>query len=181
MATTRISDNQIDEATAATITTLNFLNTNSEFKIPVGDTATRPGTPAIGMMRFNSENDKAEIYVADFDGDGKNELLLSMQNVKDSLTNTVYNWNGSGMDTSTYTYANPKAWTVILLENSENTLSNEEEPITFIAPEQYKLSQNYPNPFNPNTTIEYTIPINRKVSVKIYNVSGQLVNTLVDN
>ena len=70
MATTRISDNQIAEATAATITTLNFLNTNSEFKIPVGDTATRPGTPAIGMMRFNSENDKAEIYVADFDGDG---------------------------------------------------------------------------------------------------------------
>ena len=70
MATTRISDNQIDEATAATITTLNFLNTNSEFKIPVGDTATRPGTPAIGMMRFNTENDKAEIYVADFDGDG---------------------------------------------------------------------------------------------------------------
>jgi len=70
MATTRISDNQIAEATAATITTLNFLNTNSEFKIPVGDTATRPGTPAIGMLRFNSENDKAEIYVADFDGDG---------------------------------------------------------------------------------------------------------------
>ena len=70
MATTRISDNQIAEATAATITTLNFLNTNSEFKIPVGDTATRPGTPALGMMRFNTENDKAEIYVADFDGDG---------------------------------------------------------------------------------------------------------------
>ena len=70
MATTRISDNQIDEATAATITTLNFLNTNSEFKIPVGDTATRPSIPAVGMLRFNSENDKAEIYVADADGDG---------------------------------------------------------------------------------------------------------------
>ena len=70
MATTRISDNQIAEATAATITTLNFLNTNSEFKIPVGNTATRPGTPAVGMMRFNSENDKAEVYVADSDGDG---------------------------------------------------------------------------------------------------------------
>tara|TARA_Y100001968_G_scaffold52491_1_gene43440 strand:+ start:199 stop:639 length:441 start_codon:yes stop_codon:yes gene_type:complete len=70
MATTRISDNQIAEATAATITTLNFLHTTSEFKIPVGDTATRPATPAVGMMRFNTENDKAEIYVADFDGDG---------------------------------------------------------------------------------------------------------------
>tara|TARA_B100000683_G_scaffold219396_1_gene215979 strand:+ start:47 stop:487 length:441 start_codon:yes stop_codon:yes gene_type:complete len=70
MTTTRISDNQIDEATSATITTLNFLNTNSEFRIPVGDTATRPGSPAIGMLRFNTENDKAEIYVADADGDG---------------------------------------------------------------------------------------------------------------
>ena len=63
MATTRISDNQIDEATAATITTLNFLNTNSEFKIPVGDTATRPATPAIGMLRFNTTEDKVEQYL----------------------------------------------------------------------------------------------------------------------
>ena len=70
MATTRISDNQIDEATSAIITTLSFLNTNSEFKIPVGDTANRPGSPVVGLLRFNSETDKAEIYVADADGDG---------------------------------------------------------------------------------------------------------------
>ena len=70
MATTRISDNQIDEATSAIITTLSFLNTNSVFKIPVGDEANRPGTPAVGMLRFNTTNDKAEIYVADADGDG---------------------------------------------------------------------------------------------------------------
>ena len=119
----------------------------------------------------------------DFDGDGKNELLLSMQNVKDSLKNTNYDWNASTekYDTTTTMYVNPKAWTVILLENSDNMLSSDDEIITFISPEQYRLSQNYPNPFNPNTTIEYTIPINRKVSVKIYNVNGQLVNTLVNN
>ncbi len=56
-----------------------------------------------------------------------------------------------------------------------------DEPITVITPEKYSLSQNYPNPFIPNTTIEYTIPINRRVSVKIYNISGQLVRTLVNN
>tara|TARA_B110000263_G_scaffold192399_1_gene170386 strand:+ start:131 stop:3355 length:3225 start_codon:yes stop_codon:yes gene_type:complete len=118
----------------------------------------------------------------DFDGDGKNELLLSMQNVKTTLTNTNYDWNAATgkYDTTTADYVNPKAWTVIILENSENMLSND-EPITFITPEQYSLSQNYPNPFNPNTTIEYTIPINRRVSVKIYNISGQLVRTLVNN
>ena len=70
MATTRVSDNQIDTATEAIITTLSFLNTTSVFKIPVGDNDNRPGTPLVGMLRFNTTNDKAEIYVADSDGDG---------------------------------------------------------------------------------------------------------------
>ena len=66
------------------------------------------------------------------------------------------------------------------MENSTAQLGTD-EPVTFITPEQYRLAQNYPNPFNPNTTIEYAIPINRKVSVKVYNVNGQLVRTLVNN
>jgi len=76
--------------------------------------------------------------------------------------------------------ANPKAWSFVILENGSEQLATD-DPITFIAPEDYRLEQNYPNPFNPNTTIQYTVPINRKVSVKIYNVNGQLVNTLVNN
>ena len=75
---------------------------------------------------------------------------------------------------------NQKPWAFIILENSTAQLGTD-EPVTFITPEQYRLAQNYPNPFNPNTTIEYAIPINRKVSVKVYNVNGQLVRTLVNN
>ena len=43
------------------------------------------------------------------------------------------------------------------------------------------LAQNYPNPFNPSTTIKYSVKNNAHVSLKIYNVAGQLVRTLVDS
>jgi hypothetical protein len=49
-----------------------------------------------------------------------------------------------------------------------------------VAPLTYSLEQNYPNPFNPETQIRYGIPKNAKVTLRIYNVFGQLVSTLYD-
>ena len=70
MAITRISDNQIATTTQAVLTTLSFLNTDSVFRLPSGNIADRPTGVSVGTMRFNTEEDAAEIYVADFDGDG---------------------------------------------------------------------------------------------------------------
>ncbi|MFC2076703.1 T9SS type A sorting domain-containing protein, partial [candidate division KSB1 bacterium] len=47
-----------------------------------------------------------------------------------------------------------------------------------ILPRQYALSQNYPNPFNPETTIQFALPDEGFVSLRIYNINGQLVRTL---
>lgn len=44
--------------------------------------------------------------------------------------------------------------------------------------QSFKLMRNFPNPFNPATTIEYQIPKTAKVSVRIYNISGQLVKEI---
>ena len=48
-------------------------------------------------------------------------------------------------------------------------------------PTQYALSQNYPNPFNPSTIINYELPVSGKVTLKIYDMLGKEVATLVND
>ena len=49
-----------------------------------------------------------------------------------------------------------------------------------VTPTKYALEQCYPNPFNPETAINFSIKQTGKVSLKIYNVQGQLIRSLVD-
>ncbi|MCX6152429.1 MAG: glycosyl hydrolase 53 family protein [Ignavibacteriales bacterium] len=49
------------------------------------------------------------------------------------------------------------------------------------VPEKFQLTQNYPNPFNPETTIKFSISERSFVSLRIYNVLGNLVKTLIQD
>ena len=49
----------------------------------------------------------------------------------------------------------------------------------FIIPEEFSLGNAYPNPFNPVTKIDFGIPIESHVTIKIYDMHGREVRTLV--
>jgi hypothetical protein len=48
------------------------------------------------------------------------------------------------------------------------------------APKEYALKQNYPNPFNPTTNIKYELPSAGLVTIKVYDILGRVVTTLIN-
>jgi len=56
-------------------------------------------------------------------------------------------------------------------------LSNENH----VSPDFYKLNQNYPNPFNPVTIIGFILPKSEKVWLRVFDINGRLIYTLIDD
>jgi hypothetical protein len=70
-----------------------------------------------------------------------------------------------------------EAWVYHTIDVDVTTSVNEIEGL----PTAYVLRQNYPNPFNPSTTIKFGIPREEFVTLKVYNMLGQEVKTLVND
>ncbi|MEW5797406.1 MAG: FG-GAP-like repeat-containing protein [Bacteroidota bacterium] len=119
----------------------------------------------------------------DIDGDGRIEIILPYQSLNDSMTIT---WSRYVADSSrfitdsTKKMSNPKKWAFRSLER-DAVGSVIGRDVTVITPDDYQLNQNYPNPFNPATTINFVLPLNKKVTAKIYDMLGKEVRTLINN
>jgi hypothetical protein len=80
---------------------------------------------------------------------------------------------------------NPRMLLVPMIQNKidYNVYPEENNPlgnITVGTPSKFELSQNYPNPFNPTTNIRFGLPVNSKVTIKIYDISGREIRTLLN-
>ncbi len=96
--------------------------------------------------------------------------------LKDLFGGAFINVNCSGK--GNYVVTNWQGFNKLLYEVNYlnvNTAVNEN-----VIPGSFGLFQNYPNPFNPSTTIKFTIPFSKKVTLKIFNSLGQEVETLIN-
>ncbi|MCH7763402.1 MAG: T9SS type A sorting domain-containing protein [Candidatus Marinimicrobia bacterium] len=101
----------------------------------------------------------ANVDIADMDNDGHMEIVATVP------------WSGDNPV--------PNLLGLYVFE-FENTQLSVDEPIDQVVPMTYSLRQNYPNPFNPVTRISYDIIEATNVTIRIYDLLGHSVKTLVN-
>jgi hypothetical protein len=118
----------------------------------------------------------------DFDRDGREDIILPYQALSDSISITRLTWNAgaSRYDTVLSKQVNTKRWGLRVIERDPSQ-GVEIKDLTIITPDDYNLEQNYPNPFNPSTTIRFFLPINDRISLKVFDLLGREVRTLINN
>jgi hypothetical protein len=87
-----------------------------------------------------------------------------------------YSFNDNGLQTAKYAYRLKQ-----IDYNGNFSYFNLNSEIEVDVPREFTLSQNYPNPFNPVTKINYDIPVDSKVNLRVYDMLGREVANLVNN
>jgi hypothetical protein len=108
--------------------------------------------------------------------DGENVAELTAGNTP---TGADYRWtDNDALNGHTYEYV----LSVVNLDGSVNELDNDSATprAGLSTPTDYSLAQNYPNPFNSETSFSFSIPAAQHVSLKVYDVLGRSVATIID-
>ena len=149
----------------------------SGFPSGLGVTAGTKASVSIGSKIFTYYSDiitqSAKIFVSDNNGNSWSE---AGNNLPTAITSSLNNFLAATPE-YLYCYISSSLAVSGVYRIKINTASAiEEDNIS----SDYSLEQNYPNPFNPETTISYKVQTASNVSLKIYDVLGNEVATLVD-
>ena len=85
-----------------------------------------------------------------------------------------YSFNDQNLRTGEYTYRLKQ------IDFDGTFTYSDEVSVDIIAPAEFSLDQNYPNPFNPSTKITFSLAADSKVSLKVFDVIGQEVASLIN-
>jgi hypothetical protein len=126
--------------------------------------STQDGT-GIGYMQFGDDS------ISDDKNIKAGGLLLDNNGAYDGLYYAAAITN-AGIDWDNKVY--------FIASDSFKGLISSEVAVESETPSAFSVAQNAPNPFNPTTTINFTVPKADRVTVEVYNVAGQKVDTLVN-
>ena len=136
-------------------------------------------------------NNYGEIYVNDNSGDTRVELQEGNNNHYENLWDAALANDPSNIQVKLgSTFSELRGILYYSYYNYKLIPRHDDDFIGFVTdvkkdngvkPLTYNLSQNYPNPFNPSTIINFSIPKESMVTLKIYNILGQEVKTLVND
>jgi len=95
---------------------------------------------------------------------------------------------GSGASNSSHDYlftdasvtSGTYAYRLKQIDNGGAFKYSQETEVRIALPSEFALSQNYPNPFNPTTVISYQLPVTNVVTLKVYDILGKEVVSLVN-
>ncbi len=129
-------------------------------------------------MSFNSEVDY-QLHYSDVQADGSNIDESSIQ-VKyyDAQSSSWAAYPGTAVDpqNNTVTFSSALVRNLVILTADQATSV---EPSAASSPIDFTLEQNYPNPFNPSTKINFSLAKANHITINLYNVLGQKIETLV--
>ncbi|MDR3665229.1 MAG: T9SS type A sorting domain-containing protein, partial [Ignavibacteriaceae bacterium] len=95
--------------------------------------------------------------------------------INDLINDTSMHVSVSGLNSFTFKLAGLEAKVYSLQRYSITSVAGS-SPVV----KNFQLSQNYPNPFNPSTTIQYSIPSRSLVTLRIYDITGRELVTLLN-
>ena len=123
-------------------------------------------------------NQQFEIYRRDFENEKSSDwTLIGFRESKGTTTEpTYYNFE----DDITGINANTLEYRLKQIDYSGTYAFSEIVSVDNLAPNGFVLEQNYPNPFNPSTHIKYAVANKQFVSIKVYDVLGNEISTLVN-